>query len=498
MEGDAKWGCERSDAVNARQSMSSPSTEHLPTHVSPTCLACAPRQTTCPPRTGGGCCDSVPAPAWKLGDSSGSAWAPGVAISLITSDGFCVINRTLHNILNRTLPSTRVALHVGCGSPANARQRRQLGRLSSRVLLNPACVPVERNRGSILRAHLLNVGLLASVAAPPPSHLVLQSADMVWERRGMERFVERHGTSLHGASALSWASPRLQVEPPPPQPPVPVQEQPASEAPPAATSGAGGQAALLRSLMGEGGDLWALARLNDAVGGGSSGGGGAASGARGQRGSDLLVYQKSEGSFYPWRAAVGLLAWLCSRGALGRLNEQLGWAEETYLPTYAAHALNATTTLASPGPHGGRSQAQGPSQCTRPYSTGCPVALLQLPPPRHCASPPWQAAAPRRHREPRVGTDTRRAAHCVPHVLARRARRRPRARLGAWPHTRRCSDCAPRGGGARGDGEAAEALRHQDRWQRARHVCVTSCKPAGAPRGEGPRGRIRAKAKTRL
>jgi len=64
-------------------------------------------------------------------------------------------------------------------------------------------------------------------------------------------------------------------------------------------------------------------------------------------GRDSFVYQKSEGSFYPWRAVTAAIAALRARGPLDRLNAQVGWPEETYLPTFARDFLGAACPLAA-------------------------------------------------------------------------------------------------------------------------------------------------------
>ena len=57
-------------------------------------------------------------------------------------------------------PSTRLVLHIGCGSPVTPEEREALGAISPRVLLNPRCESVDPKDGTLLA--------LALALAPAP------------------------------------------------------------------------------------------------------------------------------------------------------------------------------------------------------------------------------------------------------------------------------------------------------------------------------------------
>jgi hypothetical protein len=170
---------------------------------------------------------------------AGLAPAP-LAVSLASSDSACSINRTLWHALDFLAPSTRLVVHIGCGSPATTEERKALGAISPRVLVNPRCESVDpkdgtpspspwprpgsglesttvRRRpsppplyspsattaspGTLLHAHLLNVRLLS---AAPPHAVLLASADMRWLAPGVEALVSSRTSSVYGASYLPW------------------------------------------------------------------------------------------------------------------------------------------------------------------------------------------------------------------------------------------------------------------------------------------------------
>jgi hypothetical protein len=153
---------------------------------------------------------------------SGLAPAP-LAVSLASSDSACSINRTLRLALDFLAPSTQLVVHIGCGSPATTEERKALGAISPRVLVNPRCESVDPKDGTLLHAHLLNMRLLA--AAPPgaallapcispipppyspriaPGAVLLASADMRWLAPGAEGAIARRVSSAHRASWVSW------------------------------------------------------------------------------------------------------------------------------------------------------------------------------------------------------------------------------------------------------------------------------------------------------
>ena len=100
---------------------------------------------------------------------AGLAPAP-LAVSLASSDSACSINRTLRRALDFLAPSTRLVVHIGCGSPATTEERKALGAISPRVIVNPRCESVDPQDGTLLHAHLLNMRVLA--AAPPGAALL--------------------------------------------------------------------------------------------------------------------------------------------------------------------------------------------------------------------------------------------------------------------------------------------------------------------------------------
>lgn len=222
-----------------------------------------------------------------------------LAVSLASSDSACSINHTLWHALDFLAPSTQLVVHIGCGSPATQAERRALGAISPRVLINPLCESVNAKDGTILHAHLLNVRLLS---AAPPQAVLLASADMRWLARGVEAAATSRVSSVFEASWLPW-------------------EQALEALPPnrRAAFGRGSYAAELRALAG-------------------------AAGGR-------LVVQKHEGSFYPWAVLRDFLSRMCARGSLRRLRAlratvlRPGLAlapEECLLPTFAAAALNSS------------------------------------------------------------------------------------------------------------------------------------------------------------
>jgi len=153
---------------------------------------------------------------------AGLAPAP-LAVSLASSDSTCSINRTLRRALDFLAPSTRLVVHIGCGSPATTEERKALGAISPRVIVNPRCESVDPTDGTLLHAHLLNMRVLS--AAPPgaallapcisrtsrpylphisPGAVLLASADMRWLAPGVEGAVARRVSSAHQASWLPW------------------------------------------------------------------------------------------------------------------------------------------------------------------------------------------------------------------------------------------------------------------------------------------------------
>ena len=100
---------------------------------------------------------------------AGLAPAP-LAVSLASSDSTCSINRTLRRALDFLAPSTRLVVHIGCGSPATTEERKALGAISPRVTVNPRCESVDPTDGTLLHAHLLNMRVLS--AAPPGAALL--------------------------------------------------------------------------------------------------------------------------------------------------------------------------------------------------------------------------------------------------------------------------------------------------------------------------------------
>ena len=236
-------------------------------------------------------CSSAPPP------NAGLTPAP-LVVSLASSDPACAINRTLQQALGFLAPTTRLLLHVGCGSPATPEERRLLGAIP-RVLLNPTCAWVNRGDGSILLAHLLNMRLLA---AAPPEAVLLASADMRWLAHGVEAAATSRVSSALDASYIGYDGAIAAIAP----------RQ---------------RAAFARSSFAA--DLRAVA-----------------AGAAGR-----LFVQKHEGSFYPWPVLRAFVGSMCSRGSLRRLPEQravelrpvLSLApEEVLLPTFAAARLNGS------------------------------------------------------------------------------------------------------------------------------------------------------------
>ena len=88
--------------------------------------------------------DACAAPPQRF---AGLAPAP-LAVSLASSDSACSINRTLWHALDFLAPSTRLVVHIGCGSSATQEERRALGAISPRVLVNPRCESVDPKDGT--------------------------------------------------------------------------------------------------------------------------------------------------------------------------------------------------------------------------------------------------------------------------------------------------------------------------------------------------------------
>mmetsp|Transcript_29593 Transcript_29593/g.95602 ORF Transcript_29593/g.95602 Transcript_29593/m.95602 type:complete len:314 (+) Transcript_29593:140-1081(+) len=216
-----------------------------------------------------------------------------VALSLSTSDPPATIQLILLNLLAFTAPSTRVVLHIGCGSVATAADKQRLGQLP-RVILNPECLEVHRNDGTILHAHLLNAALLASV---PPRLLMLASADMRWLAAGAE------------VAALSRT--------------VSVSEAPWMDLDLA-----------YKAVHPRHREKFFNDDLQIAMGAGNR-----------------LVVQKHEGSFYPWEIVRDFITAMCKTGSLTRFAQrpsvfarptlQLA-PEETLLQSFAAAKLNVS------------------------------------------------------------------------------------------------------------------------------------------------------------
>ena len=83
---------------------------------------------------------------------AGLAPAP-LAVSLASSDSACSINRTLWHALDFLAPSTRLVVHIGCGSPATTEERKALGAISPRVLVNPHAASRSTRRTARPRPH---------------------------------------------------------------------------------------------------------------------------------------------------------------------------------------------------------------------------------------------------------------------------------------------------------------------------------------------------------
>ena len=159
---------------------------------------CAPRAAECLEDSLAGCCDvAEAAPAERRADRWPANRTAYVAVSLVSSDPACGVRDAVSNILRSS--DALVVVHVGCYSAATPAERAALS--GDRVLVDPACVPVLRAYGSLLHAHLRNVGLLGTCArrrstphvaprigalARPPSHVVLAAANLYWVAPGLE------------------------------------------------------------------------------------------------------------------------------------------------------------------------------------------------------------------------------------------------------------------------------------------------------------------------
>ena len=304
---------------------------HPAGHVHPDWYKCLPAQSPCPAGSLPGCCETGGAnPEHDPLFNDTFAWLQQsvtrnrggyIMFSLSGSDPACALRRSLKDVLSHTNGSL-VVVHIGCASSTTLIEREQLRGIDpERVLVNPTCVPVRRTMsrgyGSILHAHMVNVGLVSRLIAakrlPEPSHVVLVSADMVWLRGGVERYVRTHGASTHRAGII-LAHRQAGLE-----------------------NLAAGFDADWHALLAHAPQLQLLNAL--------------ASDFAPNTIPILGLRQKHEGSFYPWSTVEGFYRFLLARGPLGRLNlRNCGpcyshCVEEVYLPTYAAQLLrvpNAT------------------------------------------------------------------------------------------------------------------------------------------------------------
>ena len=277
-----------------------------------------------------GCCETgIPDPyleqpspglnatfAW-LRETAESGSSDGyIVFSVSTSDPACSVERSIKDLLRHT-KSGLIVVHVGCGSTATRVEREGLRNVNpERVMVNPICVPTNRtishSYGSVLHAHLVNVGMLSRLAdekmIPEPSHFVLVAADMVWLKSNVERYVKTHDSSALRAGIVLAHSPK-QLNP----------LSTWSDADWQAIVTSNPQLQLLNL------DVWQEPH---------------------QRYIGYLgLRQKHEGSFYPWATARAFYKFLLSRGPLGRLNFRACspcsplCLEESYWPTFALHLM---------------------------------------------------------------------------------------------------------------------------------------------------------------
>jgi hypothetical protein len=138
--------------------------------------ACAAEQTPWPEHSLSGSCETgMPDPvrkpflfretfAWAR-RTVASADGSYIVISLATSDSPCSVTRSIASLTANTSRSL-IVLHAGCNSPNTPENRSLFATMSfARVLVNPDCVPAARAHGSVLHAHLLNIGLVARLVS---------------------------------------------------------------------------------------------------------------------------------------------------------------------------------------------------------------------------------------------------------------------------------------------------------------------------------------------
>ena len=300
-------------------------------------LKCMEAQHPCPEDSASGCCETgMPDPLrgngtvhyeevfTKFRNLAENSSSPYLALSLATSDAPCGIARSVRGAIELTSRSL-ILLHVGCNSSTTLSQRLYFSTVASRrVIVNPMCVPTRRAFGSILHSHLLNIGLLARIVArgllPAPSHFVLASSDMMWQRSGVEDFVQKQASSVYHARSVPLAAP-----------PVRRGVEQTRRFARAAEARLRAQVfdADLHSLVSSSPILELMNHLH---------------GTRPNKDATILS-SKHEGSFYPWELVRDFYLLLESRGPLGRLNLRTCMCplqpciEETYLPTFAARLL---------------------------------------------------------------------------------------------------------------------------------------------------------------
>ena len=283
-------------------------------------VRCEAAQKPCPPNTLSGCCKTGSRDPVRHGTMRKTNWTwqlkaqnkSFIAASLASSDASCGVSRSVEGIMRYT-NFTLVVLHVGCSSPCTDAERIAFSQHPSpRLWLNDECVPTERATGSIIHSHLRNIRLLTRAVdlkrIPPPSHFLMVSGDMVWQKQGVESHIWQFGSSVyvlpaqhkmsHPNSTLRWPLSRYDAD----------LEAIASSTP-------------------------AFERLGLLY-------------VKGSNVDRAWMMGKHEGSFYPWSVARSFHDFLSRRGPLGRLNLRscvhcggAGCTEETYFPTFAAAQL---------------------------------------------------------------------------------------------------------------------------------------------------------------